>query len=303
MALAPSKVRSDLFAGVLPFVRTAEERSFGRAAVSLGVTTAAVSKAVRKLEGDLGVRLLERSSRVVSLTREGEVFLERCQSAVLNVRGARDAIEGIRREPHGEISATFPFILAQFVVSSLPRLAAQYPRLSFRFDVSDRVVRLAGESYDVAVRMGELEDSTLVSRLLRRTRWVTVAAPSYIARAGEPKTPNDLAAYNCLRFLAPNGKPADWKFSDGKRPRAVAPKGNVLIDHGAYLLDAAAAGMGVCQVLDFMVTERVEAGTLIEVLANASAKGPDIRAVTTAARATSANVKAFVALLIEAFRG
>lgn len=303
MAQAVSKVRSDLFAGVLPFVRAAEERSFGRAAASLGVTTAAVSKAVRKLEDDLGVRLLDRSSRVVSLTREGEVFLERCQSAVLNVRGAREAIEGIRREPHGEISATFPFILAPFVVSSLPRLAAQYPRLSFRFDVSDRVVRLGGESYDVAVRMGDLADSTLVSRLLRRTRWVTVAAPSYVARAGEPKTPDDLDAHNCLRFVAPNGKPAGWTFEGGKRARAFAPKGNLLINHGSYLLDAAAAGMGVCQVLDFMVTERLEAGELVEVLATASAKGPDIRAVATAARATSANVRAFIAFLVEAFRG
>ncbi len=302
MAQPPSKVRSDLFAGVLPFVRAAEERSFGRAAASLGVTTAAVSKAVRRLEEDLGVRLLDRSSRVVSLTREGEVFLERCQSAVLNVRGARDAIEGIRREPHGEISATFPFILAPFVVSSLPRLGAQYPRLSFRFDVSDRVVRLGRETYDVAVRMGELDDSTLVSRLLRRTRWVTVASPSYLARAGEPKTASDLGAHNCLRFVAPNGKPAEWTFSDGKRPRSFAPEGNLLIDHGAYLLDAAAAGMGVCQVLDFMVAERVDAGELVEVLSSASAKGPDVRAVTSAARSTSANVRAFIAFLVDAFR-
>jgi LysR family transcriptional regulator for bpeEF and oprC len=292
------KVQSDLFSGVLPFVRAAEERSFGRAAASLGVTTAAVSKAVRKLEDDLGVRLLDRSSRVVALTREGEVFLERCQAAVLNVRGAREAVEGIRLEPHGEISATFPFILAPFVVSSLPRLAALYPRLAFRFDVSDRVVRLAHERYDVAIRMGELDDSTLVSRLLRRTRWVTVAAPSYLARAGEPKSVDDLEAHNCLRFVGPSGKPADWSFSNG----SLAPKGNLLIDHGAYLLDATVAGMGICQVLDFMVGARIEAGELVQVLASASAKGPDIRAVTTSARASSANVRAFMSFAVDAFR-
>jgi DNA-binding transcriptional LysR family regulator len=295
------KIRADLFSGVLPFVRAAEERSFGRAAASLGVTTAAVSKAVRKLEDDLGVRLLERSSRVVSLTREGEVFLERCQSAVLSVRGARDAIEGVRREPQGTVRVTFPPILAPTVMAALPRIASRYPRLSFRFDVTDRVARLANESYDVAVRMGELESSTLVARLLRRTRWVTVAAPSYVARRGAPKTPEDLGEHDCLRFVGPNGKPVDWTFHDGKRTRALATRGPLLVDHGASVLDGAKAGLGVCQVLDFMIGDAMQTGALVEVLAGASARGPDIRSVTTSARASSANVRAFVDFLVDAF--
>lgn len=300
MRTAAPKVRSDLFAGVLPFVCTAEQRSFGRAAASLGVTTAAVSKAVRKLEEALGVRLLDRSSRVVALTREGEVFLARCQPAVASVRGGREAMQSIQREPHGEISVTFPFILAPFVVSNLPRLATQYPRLTFRFDVSDRVAHLAAESYDVAIRMGELEDSSLVSRLLRRTKWVTVAAPSYLARCGEPKSIDDLARHDCLRFVGPSGRATDWTFSDGKRTRTHATKGSLLIDHGAYLLDAARAGLGVCQVLDFMVGDAIHAGAVVEVLASTSAKGPDVRAITTPARASSANVRAFIAFVVDA---
>src|SRR5574339_1017760 len=107
-------IRSDLFAGVLPFVRTAEEKSFSRAATELGVTTAAVSKAVKKLEDDVGVKLLDRSSRVVALTRAGEVFLERCREAVLNVQGAREAMELANREPQGELAVSLPFILAPF---------------------------------------------------------------------------------------------------------------------------------------------------------------------------------------------
>ncbi len=298
-ALAP-KVRSDLFAGVLPFVCTAEQRSFGGAAASLGVTTAAISKAVRKLEDGLGVRLLDRSSRVVALTREGEVFLARCQPAVASVRGAREAMQSIQREPHGEISVTFPFILAPFVVSNLPRLATQYPRLAFRFDVSDRVAHLAAESYDVAIRMGELPDSSLVSRLLRRTKWVTVAAPSYVARRGEPKSVADLAQHDCLRFVGPNGKPTDWTFSDGKRTRTWPMKGSLLIDHGTSLLDAARAGLGICQVLDFMVGDAIRTGDFVELLSSASAKGPDVRALTTAARSSSANVRAFIAFVVDA---
>src|SRR5512134_2918574 len=97
-------IRPDLFVGVLPFVRTAEERSFGRAASSLGVTTAAVSKAVRKLEEDLGVKLLDRSSRVVAPTREGEMFLRMCRTAVIDVHAAREAMQNTRREPRGEVA-------------------------------------------------------------------------------------------------------------------------------------------------------------------------------------------------------
>jgi LysR family transcriptional regulator for bpeEF and oprC len=291
--------RPDLFSGVLPFVRTAEERSFGRAAVSLGVTTAAVSKAVRKLEDTLGVRLLDRSSRVVTPTREGALFLERCRQAVLTVQGARDALAGTRREPQGEIAVTLSFVLAPLVVPRLARLGAQYPRLIFRMHVTDRLVRLADESYDVAIRMGELADSTLVSRRLRRTRWVTVASPGYLARVAAPRDPADLQRHNCLRFVAPNGKPREWTFLDGKREVVVPTRGNLLIDHGLHLLAGAEAGMGLCQVLDFMVDARLADGALVEVLRPFSAAGPSIHALMTPARASSANVRAFTRFLID----
>lgn len=294
------KVRSDLFVGILPFVRVAEERSFGQAAASLGVTTAAVSKAVRKLEDDLGVRLLDRSSRSVALTREGEELFTRCQPAVLGVQGARAAVEGTRREPRGEVAVTLPFILAPFVVPNLVSLSARHPRLTYRLNVSDRVARL-DESYDVAIRMGPLPDSASIARLLRRTRWVTVASPSYLARRPAPRRPVDLASHNCLRFVAPSGKPRDFTFVDGDRVRAEAVSGNLLVDHGQHLLAAAASGLGVCQVLDFMVSDALRDGTVVELLPGFAAEGPVVHALTTASRATSAHVRAFVKFLVESF--
>lgn len=293
-------LRPDLFAGIVPFVRVAEEKSFARAAASLGLTTAAVSKAVRKLEDDMGARLFDRTSRVVALTREGEEIFSRCQEAVLAVRGARAAIEGRRREPRGEVSVTIPFILAPFVVRGLARLSSRHPKLVFRVDVSDRVAKLAGEGYDVAVRTGPLRDSGLVARSLRRTRWVTVASPSYLAKHTAPRTPADLSAHNALRFVAPDGKPRDFVFLEGERDTSVAVSGNLTIDHGPQLLDAAVTGLGVAQVLDFMVDELLRQGSLVEVLAGASARGPDVYAVTSPTRASSANVRAFVAFLVEA---
>ena len=292
--------RVDLFAGILPFVRAADERSFGRAAAALGVTTAAVSKAVRKLEDELGVKLLDRSSRVVTLTREGAIFLERCRQAVLSVQGARDAMQATRREPQGELSVTLSFVLAPFVVPNLTRLTAQYPRLELRVSLSDRLARLAAESYDVAIRLGELADSSLVSRRLRRTRWVTVASPSYLARTPAPRTLAELGQHNCLRFIGPNGKPREWVFAGDER--RVDVRGNLVIDHGRELLAAAQSGLGVCQVLDFMVDAALRDGSMVELLPSLSSEGPAVHALMTPSRAGSANVRAFLRFLIDAFR-
>jgi LysR family transcriptional regulator for bpeEF and oprC len=288
----------DVFAGVLPFVRTAEARSFGKAAASLGVTTAAVSKAVRRLEDELGVKLLERSSRVVQLTREGELFFRHCRQAVVDVHAARAAVDELRREPQGEIAVTLPFILAPLVVPRLSRLGAQHPRLAFRLHLSDRVTRLGDEAYDVALRMGELESSTLVARRLRTPRWVTVAAPSYLGQRGTPARPDDLAAHDCLRFLAPNGKPRAWAF----RERSIEVTGKLVVDHGTSLVVAAASGMGIAQVLDFMVGDALRDGTLVEVLAAHATEGPAIHVLTTAGRARSVNVRAFMRFLADALR-
>lgn len=295
------KIRPDLFAGVLPFVRAAEEKSFGRAATSLGITTAAVSKAIKKLEEDLGAKLLDRTSRVVTLTREGEQFLERCRPAVLHVLGAREAIQGARREPRGELAVTLPFILAPFIVPNLPQLGAQYPRLTFHVHLSDRLARLAEEHYDVAIRMGPLPSSGLVGRRLRTTRWKIVAAPTYLARASTPKQPADLAELNCLAFVAPNGKVRDWELAGRDGSISITPRGNLVIDHGGSMLDAALAGMGLCQVLDFMVADALRDGALVEVLSSYSTAGPDIHALATSGRVSSANVRAFMRFLAETF--
>lgn len=295
------KIELDLFSGVVPFVRCADLRSFSGAAAELGVTTAAVSKAIKKLEERVGCSLFERSARTVKLTAAGELFLERCRPAVLGVKGARDALVGNRREPEGELSVTLPLILADFLVPNLARLGARHPRLSFRVNLSDQLARLLDDNFDVAIRMGELEDSSLVSRLLRRTRWVTVASPAYLAQRPAPKTPADLAQHNCLRFLGPNGRARVWTFREGGRVSRTRVAGNLVIDNGSQILAAARSGMGVGQVLDFMVGPLLEEGQLVEVLAGHSAAGPPIHALTTRARAGHANVRALLRVLVGAF--
>ncbi|HYI01298.1 LysR family transcriptional regulator, partial [Hyalangium sp.] len=154
----------DLFSGVLHFLHTAEERSFRKAAAHLGVTTAAVSKAVAKLEAELGITLVAE----------------------------------------GELKVSMPLILGRAVVPELGRLAARHPRLSFNLSLTDRFSRMAEEGVDVAVRIGELEDSSLVSRTLRVPQWVTVASPAYLGRHGTPRHYKELERHACLKFVTPS---------------------------------------------------------------------------------------------------
>lgn len=294
----------DLFQGVLPFVRVAELLSFRKAAEALGVTTAAVSKAVRELEERLGVKLFARTTRTVSLTPEGEQFLARCRDAIGSMTAARALMSEARRQPKGEVHLSLSFILGRLIVPELGKMAARHPALSFRISMSDRLARLAEEKVDVAIRIGDLASSNLVSRLLFRSRWVTVASPAYVARHGAPAVPADLARHNALRFVAPNGRPRDFAVLDvaTKRPATVAVTGNLMIDHGDHLLLAAESGLGVCQVLDFMVTDALASGRLVELLPAYAADGPPIHAVMLAERSRTPNVRAVVSFLTTVLR-
>jgi DNA-binding transcriptional LysR family regulator len=294
---------NDLFAGILPFVHVAEERSFRRAAQRLGVSTAAISKAVLRLEGELGVSLLVRTSRSVTVTPEGEAFLLECREAVRKVSAAREQASDARRRPKGEVHLTTSPVLSAAIVPSLPLLHAKHPGLTFRVTVTDRLVRLVEEGVDVAVRLGAPEDSALVRRLLLEPRWVTVASPRYLSKSAAPDRPDGLNAHACLRFVGPSGRARPWVFRDlaTGEARQLVVDGPLLIDEGERLLDAALAGMGVAQVFDFMVAEHLREGRLVEVCAPYAAPGPPIHALFPRERGRSPNVKALVTFLAERF--
>jgi len=290
---------AQLFGGVLPFVRVAEEGSFRGAAVRLGVTPAAVSKAIARLERELGAALFQRTSRTVTLTPEGAAFLPRCRDALASLEAGRAIVSAARRRPRGEVHLSLPFILGDLVIPALPELSARHPALSFRVSMTDRLVRLADERVDVAVRIGPLPDSTAVARRLRATRWVTVAAPALVGRWGEPTRPEELAAMPCLRFVAPNGRARPFVFADGGELDVDGP---LVIDQGEHLLRAAVAGLGVAQVLDFMVGEHLRAGRLVELLPAVAATGPEVHALSPPERSRTPNARALVEFLVALFR-
>jgi LysR family transcriptional regulator, regulator for bpeEF and oprC len=286
-----------LFRGVVPFVAVAEERSFRRAAARLGVSPAAVSKAVQALEAALGVTLFARGSRAVGLTPEGELLFERSRAAVAALEGAREAMESARRVPEGELCVSAPFVLTALLASGLALLRARYPRLTFRALVTDRLSRMAEESVDIAVRVGPLPESSLVVRRLRATRLVTVAAPGYLSRRGAPTRVEDLARHDCLVLVAPDGRPRPYLFRGGPHP--VTP--TILIDQAPLLVDGALAGLGVTQLFDFMAAPLLRQGLLTQLLEEEAADGPPIHAVCTPGRRASPRIRAAFSAFADAF--
>ncbi len=277
-----------MFRGIVPFVAVAEAGSVRAAAVRLGVSPAAVSKAIAKLEAEVGLPLLARGGRRATLTREGEVFYGRSRPAVAAVEHARATLDEVRREPAGELVLSVPFVATGLVAPVLATLRLRHPRLRFRLHVSDEQARLAEEKVDVAVRIGPLVDSSLVARRLQGTRLVTVAAPAYLARRGEVRRIDDLDAHDCLVLVGTSGRPWPWVFASGPRPVEAV----LTTAHGPSLVDAALAGLGVAQAFSFMVEPLVRAGRLVTVLADQAGAGPDVHAICSPGRRATPRVRA-----------
>jgi DNA-binding transcriptional LysR family regulator len=291
----------ELFSGIVPFVHTARERSFRRAAERLGVTPAAISKAVQKLEAELGVALLNRTTRRVSLSPEGELFLGRCEEALAQLKAGRELIEMSQADPRGELTVTAPHIVGRSLIARLPRFRARYPQLHLHLRFTDRFEHLVDAGIDVAIRVGALEDSSLVARRLMTTRWVTVAAPAYLSQHGTPRRPDQLEAHDCLKFQSPRGTPVEWTFSS---PRTMSPTrfkttGPIDVDQGELLLEAAVQGLGITQALDFMVVDHVRDGRLVEILSEYALDGPSVHGLCLPEQRNSPRVRAFLDFLAQ----
>jgi LysR family transcriptional regulator for bpeEF and oprC len=181
------------------FVKVSERRSFVRAAADLGITQSGVSNAISRLEDQLGVRLLARTTRRVSLTEDGAAFYERCRQVLADLEEAELVLKEVRLRPVGRLRIDMPVSFGRLkVVPLLGAFQAQYPDIKLALSFTDRYVDLIEEGIDVSVRFGELQDSTLIARRLTQAQFRVVAAPSYFAKHGRPRKPEDLAAHNCL---------------------------------------------------------------------------------------------------------
>lgn len=251
--------------GLRVFLRVADSRSFTAAATRLGLTPSAVSKAIGRLEKEYGQRLLDRTTRRVGLTNDGHAFYERCRQVLADLEEAENQLTQSSASPRGHLRVHMPTAFGKKVV--LPRLSPILERLpDLRIDVElgERPLDLAEEGLDAVVRFGALPDSGLIARRLCDVRFVACASPKYLARHGEPRTPDDLERHACLGYATPwRAHYRGWTFvgPDGApTPREVSGKLNV--NSAEALTEAAIAGSGITMVADFVAWEAVRAGRL-----------------------------------------
>jgi LysR family transcriptional regulator for bpeEF and oprC len=271
--------------------------SFSRAADRLDLSKASVTAHIAALESRLGVKLLNRTTRRLSLTDDGAVYLEHVRRLLADVQETEAALAAGRSVPRGVLRVEMPVPLGrQHIVPALPRFAAQYPELRVIALLEDRRTNLVEEGVDVAVRLGPLSDSSLVARRVYDAKWGTYASPDYLAVHGEPKTPADLAGHNCLGlFVVSRADVFEWVFEkDGER--VVRTPGNRLsVSNGEAMLDAAVNGAGIAQSLDMFASRWVASGALRPILADWQRADPfPISVVYPQGRHLSAKVRAFI---------
>jgi DNA-binding transcriptional LysR family regulator len=291
-------------AAVNAFIQAAELKSFTAAAAKLDVSASGVSKAVARLEADVGVRLMNRTTRSLSLTQDGAAFLERCRSALSELEDAREMLARTGAEPRGVLKVSMPLAYGRLrVIPRLVELLERYPELSIEANVSDRRAELIEEGYDLAIRIGELPDTRLVARRIDAARFIVCAAPGYLERAGTPVSPEELVSHACVvSRSASSGRPMPWRLTSGGEPFEVSPPSRLVVDNGEALIDAALAGAGLIYIHRYMVQAEVDAGSLVTVFETEERDADVVFALYPQAKSLSPKVRAAVDYLAAAAR-
>jgi DNA-binding transcriptional LysR family regulator len=255
--------RVDSFSGLLAFIRAAETRNFVAAARQLGVSPSAIGKSIKRLEAKLGVRLLQRSTRQLSLTDEGAMYLERCRTILQELKDVEDELTGASTMPRGRLRISMPALGYRLLVPHLPEFHRNYPDISLDIDFADELVDVIEERFDAVVRSGNLANSGLTGRKLGPFSFVVCASPQYFARHGVPQTPADLATHACLHFrYRTSGKLQQWVLGpDGDGERLELPM--AFVTNNAEAIRAAAIeGLGVAYTPRFVVQDALRDGRL-----------------------------------------
>ncbi|MFG6665601.1 LysR substrate-binding domain-containing protein [Halomonas sp. HNIBRBA4712] len=280
------------------FVRVAELGSYTRAAEALGSSRTRLSRQVMALEETLGVRLLQRTTRRLHLTHEGERYLAHAQSILRALDEAASDVSSAAQTVRGEMRINAPM---SFGVRHLAPLVAdfmvEHPALDVRLDLNDRRVDLIEEGYDLAIRIGQLTDSSLIARRITRCRMLFCASPGYLERYGTPLDSAALAEHRGLRYKSGQAS-AEWRLGDGT---TLTPHGPLESNNGDVLTQMAEAGLGIAQQPSFLVTESILAGRLVALFTDQPPTLLDIYALYPARRYLPAKVERFIATLHKAW--
>jgi DNA-binding transcriptional LysR family regulator len=292
----------DRWAAMESFVRIVEAGSFVAAAERVGLSTSSLSRQITELEQHLGVRLLNRTTRRLSLTESGQSYYERCVTLLADVQEAEAIAGQAAAQPRGTVRLTCSHNMAEKrVAPAIAAFVARYPDVKFDLVIADRIVDLVDEGFDLAIRVGQVGSDRLVARRLGSMQLLLCAAPAYLARYGAPRTPQELAGHNALSY-AYAGTPRVWRFTDAAGTLLeVRVAGSLHANSGDALRSAAEAGLGLICEPDFLVGDALRDGRLVHLLPEYQGPGGDIWAVYPSRRHLSLKVRLFVDHIAAAF--
>ncbi|MFG6107761.1 LysR family transcriptional regulator [Leptothoe sp. EHU-05/26/07-4] len=250
----------DRFNDLTLFVRVAQVLSFSEAARQLGMSPSRVSRAVQRLEERLGVCLLQRTTRSLSLTPDGAVYFERGLQILEELEELEVTLSQTRSVPRGVLRVDLSAALGRIhIAPALAKWVMQYPELQVKVSLSDLMIDLNEEGIDVSVRVGSSPDSRLIAYPLAKVPFTVCAAPDYLAQQGRPETPADLASHNCINFVYPqSGRRFEWLFEQSGQPFEHAVTGNLAFDSIGAMLESAIACAGIIQAHDYIVGKALQ---------------------------------------------
>ena len=284
------------------FVRVVEAKGFSAASGVLGLSPSAVSKLITRLETRLGVRLLQRTTRALHLTTEGEVFYAAARRIVSEIETIEDQITGQRDTPHGLLRVTTSLAFSTHQLAPvILEFMARHPLVELELLPTDRVVDIVEEGVDIAIRIGRLADTSFMARKIGEDKRLICAAPSYLARHGTPRRPEELAKHNCI---VSRERPYlnRWQFRIDGEVREIEVAGRVAISEGEMQMQLALQGIGIVRLTRLTMAQAIRDGALVPLLGEFSAEEPvAIHAVYPHRRHLAPKVPVFVNFLIEKF--
>ena len=293
-----------LLAGVSVLTAVIEGGNFVRAAQALGITASGVSRAVARLEARVGVRLLDRTTRSVSLTDEGRRFYEQVRPCLSGIEEAATEASGAASLVRGRLRVNLDPLFSRLVLAGkLGRFLARYPELSLELITREQIGDLVGDGVDLAVRFGEPAESSLIARKLADTRVLTVASPAYLKKHGRPKHPSELAAHTCIDFRDPlTGQAFVWEFHRARKVIALRPRSRLLLSDGGTLFAECLAGAGIAQVLALWSRELLAQGKLVELFPDWPGETYPLYALHPSRHHVPPKVRAFIDFVLRSVR-
>lgn len=285
----------DLLNAMGVFTRVARSESFSAAARELGMSKTAVSRHVSDLENTLGVRLLNRSTRRMSLTEAGSAYLARSSGILSDVDELQRSVQNLHRQPEGVLRITSAVTFGHCALAPvIADFLAEYPDINVQLDLTNRFVDIVEEGFDLAIRVTGLQDSSLISRSLVSVKRYTCAAPAYIEQWGEPASPSDLESHVCVIFPA-NGEQAQWQFANAEGEHNVAVSGRLRVNSMEAAAQAVRDGVGISVLPDYAVRHYLASGEIQRVLTGYDIRGGhQIYAVYPHRHHLSAKVRVFI---------